>query len=1168
MLRRCAQIGLVCILLGSGCSDDTPGVTDGGVGGSDAGPLARGVTIETLLLDFGAVVMTSTHTASLTLTNENLDPVKVTVTEPMGSQAERFTRTLDAAGSGSTFEIPGQGTVTVTMTVSPTQLGPIATNLLIESCQGECPVLVEVRAEGVETGIECSTPIDVGLVFPGTCALRAATCTNRGNVTESISAVLLAEGSNPSFSLMAPTLPAALARGEVLEVDFEYCPSDAAEAEAGVLIQTDDPFVTEQLVVLTGKGGGPKVDCQPASIDFGLVGVGGAGRAAYTCFNDGFDGATLEFSLGSGTDFRLGVATASIAAGTSAVIEVTATPGAAGSVQDTLTVTTNDGANPEFIVALSAQGIVIAPCVTESAPGSLDFKVVALGDLRAAPVRVHNSGTVDCLISDAFVTAGRDHFGVRGLPARGSALAPGDTLVFEVTFAPQVSAILEGAVELTFGNPGDNRLPIPMLGQGGPSGLVPEPTAIDFGEVPASCAAPITRTVTLRRISDAPTSISNVVVDSDTAGAFELVNPVTPGPLDFYETVSFEVGFTPNGEGLYSGQIRVFFGLPTPIVIPLLAEARASTERNDATLVSPPVIDILMVIDDSGGNTQIQANLAASISALTTRLVERQADFHIGVVSTDMEEANRQGRLIGTPAFFDQNSSDLTSELAMRVQLGTEGSGTEQGLAASLAALTSPHREQANADFRRGNADLAIIYVSSEDDQSPSEVSAQLLLETFRGITRGRRLFLGGLLGPPNGECDGPSGSAVSAERYATLLGRHDDDLLLSYCADATANLEALADRLLGGDISLSGTPVIDQISLLVNSNDVPQTSAGNRNWGYDLASNSVVLFDTQISNGDTIEVVYPLVCVPATCGDTQTDPGEYCDDGNAVAEDSCVECRNAVCGDGITWVGTEACDDGNLVEDDACLTSCIAAQCGDGIVQVGVEACDDGNTSGGDACPATCRFYQSGGLQPFAFEPLQNGSALTFSDNDDGRTSVSLPFSFDFGGVVTSSLAVSINGFASVLSVDPATSFDNTAIPDSAVPNGLLAPWWDDLVLDDSINGGAATSTAVLGTAPDRRYVIEWRDLRSAAHSTNAHRRWTFQLILEETTNLIVFRYADTETSGRVPSAVTASAGLEDEGGNLGIEALGCSPGCAGPRRTGTRPTGFPEQSEVIFTP
>ena len=96
---------------------------------------------------------------------------------------------------------------------------------------------------------------------------------------------------------------------------------------------------------------------------------------------------------------------------------------------------------------------------------------------------------------------------------------------------------------------------------------------------------------------------------------------------------------------------------------------------------------------------------------------------------------------------------------------------------------------------------------------------------------------------------------------------------------------------------------------------------------------------------------------------DGVVDPGELCDDGNQIDDDTCtIQCIPYHCGDGIIDEGyLEECDDGNLNFTDGCTTACKLAKCGDGYVQAGVEQCDDGNTSDYDICLSNCTIAKCG---------------------------------------------------------------------------------------------------------------------------------------------------------------------------------------------------------------
>jgi cysteine-rich repeat protein len=94
--------------------------------------------------------------------------------------------------------------------------------------------------------------------------------------------------------------------------------------------------------------------------------------------------------------------------------------------------------------------------------------------------------------------------------------------------------------------------------------------------------------------------------------------------------------------------------------------------------------------------------------------------------------------------------------------------------------------------------------------------------------------------------------------------------------------------------------------------------------------------------------------CLFENCGNGIKDPGEACDDGNAIESDGCdTNCTLPACGNGIVDTG-EACDDGNTIDGDGCDHNCTnSTTCGNGVLDAG-ELCDDGNTTCG-ACGSTC---------------------------------------------------------------------------------------------------------------------------------------------------------------------------------------------------------------------
>jgi hypothetical protein len=144
-------------------------------------------------------------------------------------------------------------------------------------------------------------------------------------------------------------------------------------------------------------------------------------------------------------------------------------------------------------------------------------------------------------------------------------------------------------------------------------------------------------------------------------------------------------------------------------------------------------IDVLFVIDDSCSMEDDQAELANNFEAFFGSFRSNQVDFRIAAVTSDMEDEMRSGR------FFKPVLSDKTPNVdaAFRelVNVGANGSAIERALAATRAALSEPLISTTNRGFLRPEADLALVFLGDEDDQSNFPVSE---FESFvRGLKTG-----------------------------------------------------------------------------------------------------------------------------------------------------------------------------------------------------------------------------------------------------------------------------------------------------------------------------------------------------------------------------------------------------------------------------------------------
>lgn len=139
-------------------------------------------------------------------------------------------------------------------------------------------------------------------------------------------------------------------------------------------------------------------------------------------------------------------------------------------------------------------------------------------------------------------------------------------------------------------------------------------------------------------------------------------------------------------------------------------------------------VDILVVIDNSGSMATEQANMGARFSNFLTQV--KDLDWRIGIITTDVDAAtgnrdghlvqlkNQTGKYILDPSFGTQ-AQQIFSDT---VQMGTNGSGAEWGLKASIRAIdrafNTNELDTHNAALFRADAALAIIVVSDSLDDS------------------------------------------------------------------------------------------------------------------------------------------------------------------------------------------------------------------------------------------------------------------------------------------------------------------------------------------------------------------------------------------------------------------------------------------------------------------
>jgi len=132
-------------------------------------------------------------------------------------------------------------------------------------------------------------------------------------------------------------------------------------------------------------------------------------------------------------------------------------------------------------------------------------------------------------------------------------------------------------------------------------------------------------------------------------------------------------------------------------------------------------VDVLFAIDNSCSMSEEQSSLRASFPTFLDRLVESQLDYHIGVISMDMDDMSQSGRLreVAGARWIDNQTVDPDGVFRTMANLGTDGSFNERGRDAAHEALVGLAGGY-NAGFLRASSSINVVVMSDENDHSTS----------------------------------------------------------------------------------------------------------------------------------------------------------------------------------------------------------------------------------------------------------------------------------------------------------------------------------------------------------------------------------------------------------------------------------------------------------------
>lgn len=318
-----------------------------------------------------------------------------------------------------------------------------------------------------------------------------------------------------------------------------------------------------------------------------------------------------------------------------------------------------------------------------------------------------------------------------------------------------------------------------------------------------------------------------------------------------------------------------------PLVLPALLACKPEqsfgrVETTD-TFVQEPTneVDILWVVDNSPSMAEEQAEVARRFEQFVSNVASSNADFHIGVVTTDMESSDHRGKLQGDPLYLTPED-DYIPLFQQNVQVGTSGARYEKGIDAAYQALSEPLVSGYNAGFRRPGATLSIIYVSDENDctdrgalagqtsntactDNPDLlVDVRELIDDYKTLaTRDERLVVSAIVGP---SVDVGCNGSVPGLRYLAMAEAFGG-LKSSICeADFSRIMIDLSLEVSGVRTAFQLTHEAVEETIEVVVDDAVVEPDPDNGWTYDPAYWIVYFHGDGIPpRGSTINITYEI---------------------------------------------------------------------------------------------------------------------------------------------------------------------------------------------------------------------------------------------------------------------------------------------------------------------
>ncbi|MBD89203.1 MAG: hypothetical protein CL940_02560 [Deltaproteobacteria bacterium] len=867
------------------------------------------LSIEPSTVDFGPVVSGTSQVEAVWMRNIGVETLEVQGFFLKSGSSNDFEMLLTGESAGPLA--PGSSRK-LELSYTPTGHGADAGWLQVLATGLSPEVVVSLNGNQVGPGIQVAPwSVLFGAVPVGDVQIRSLSVSNIGNLDLVIDAIVPSEEAAEGLSVLWGTEedgPWVLAPGEKEWIDVVFAPQTAEQVVSGDLgfieFYSNDLLAQPLSVPVSGQPGAPVLEVSPGDVvDFGYIAQGVTGKRVVKLINHGELPLTVDsLEVLEPASSEMGVAWDPAFSPTfdvpspevlepGEVREVTLTflnDGAAqGTLYGALKIVSNDSEHPEWLLDLVGHRAGEPTCQPLFNPIYTAFGGVPHQTSKSTDAILVNKGSGECTFHDAWIDhctkdgvldvcleeQASPHFKFDGLLPVGQVIGPGDyvtlPLRFEAptfvggpesgvdTYQARLTASVADPYQAQFvetpssqpgWTPGPN-----LFGDSGIPHLNIYPDTIDFGYVALGCQSP---TIMVSLLSSGPVPVTvTQILETNCTDEFDLSElPETPLEIPVGQGVGFSPAFTPASTGERLCEVKVMS--TDPDLPAQMVEVRAEGVQ-DVLVVdyfegkSVQEVDVLFVVDDSGSMMEEQTNLSANFESFINVALAWNADYRIGVTTTDMD--NIKGSLQGIPPVVTPD--DDVQTFIGNVLVGTTGSGTEQGMLAAQEAVYGSFKP-----YIRQDAQLVVIFVSDEEDQSPGmEIN---YLDAFVDAKNGQldKFLAFSIVGDPGG-CNSAAGNADAGMRYIKV-SELSGGAWASICNESFAEaLTEFGEGTFGPKTSfpLGGFPKSNTVTVLVNG--VPCEEG----W-YLGGEGKTVIFEESSEclpmDGDDVSIQYELDCI------------------------------------------------------------------------------------------------------------------------------------------------------------------------------------------------------------------------------------------------------------------------------------------------------------------